>query len=250
MNAGIVTDKNQGSQTMNRLLPLAIDKLVFSTGQEQLLCNIEAQITDNGISVIMGHNGAGKSVLLRCLNGLLPPTSGSITWGGKDASLIAIRQQQTMVFQKPLLLNRSVAANIRYVLKLRGKPVSLSAHFLESAGLADKHAQPARALSGGEQQRLAMARAMATEPSVLLLDEPTANLDPVATQLIEATVLSAKQQSIKVIMVTHDVAQAKRLADEVLFLDGGTLTEHSASEQFFTQPASNAAREYLAAYLS
>ena len=146
------------------------------------------------------------------------------------------------------MLNRSVAANINYVLKLRGKSQHLCTKYLEDANLADKGKQAARTLSGGEQQRLAIARALATCPEVLFLDEPTANLDPEASRQIESQILSAKNQSIKIIMVTHDIAQARRLADEVIFLHAGHMTEHTQAELFFNQPSSTEAADFLAAY--
>lgn len=231
------------------MLPLAIRQLEFAVNQTMLLQRIDLDLRHNGISVIMGHNGAGKSLLLRCMHGLLQPTGGSILWNGKPADDQAVRQKQAMVFQKPLMLNRSVKANIDYVLKLRRKPLRLSTQFLKSAGLDGKEKQPARSLSGGEQQRLAIARALATEPHVLFLDEPTANLDPTATLKIEALVAQVSQQSIKVIMVTHDIAQARRLADDVLFLHQGSLAEYTTAASFFDQPQSVAAQDYLSAYI-
>ncbi len=234
---------------MNRLLPLNISQLHLQIDQRQLLNCINLRIVSNGICLIMGHNGAGKSLLLRCMHGLLKPNSGTVSWNHSGADIIETRQQQAMVFQKPLMLNRSVAGNIHYVLKLRNLPLSLCEHYLKSANLESKGEQAARSLSGGEQQRLAIARAIATEPAVLFLDEPTANLDPQATRQIESQVLNAMHQSIKVIMVTHDIAQAKRLADEIVFMQTGSVTEHTDAKQFFTQPHSDAARDYLSAYL-
>ncbi len=235
---------------MNCLLPLKISQLHFNIEQRQLLNAIDLQLVNNGICLIMGHNGAGKSLLLRCMHGLLKPGSGTVMWNNAAAGLLATRQKQAMVFQKPLMLNRSVAANIHYVLKQRGQPLTLCEHYLKSANLETKGKQAARSLSGGEQQRLAIARAIATEPAVLFLDEPTANLDPQATRQIESQILDAMHQSIKVIMVSHDIAQAKRLADEIVFMQAGSVTEHTDARQFFTQPRSEAARDYLSAYLN
>jgi len=231
------------------MLPLVITQLYLSIGNNQLLHNIDLEIDTGGITIIMGHNGAGKSLLLRSMHGLLEPTTGKVMWSGNDATHNNTRKRQAMVFQKPLMLNRSVAANINYVLNLRGKPNDLCKTYLESAGLADNANQPARSLSGGEQQRLAIARALATEPNALLLDEPTANLDPNATQKIETQILAASSQSIKIIMVTHDVAQARRLASEVVFLHKGSIAEKTDAEQFFNQPRSPEARNYLSSYL-
>ena len=233
---------------MSSLLPLKAQKLSYTIGEQVLLSNIEATISAPGICMIMGHNGAGKSLLLKCLHGLLPPDHGQVTWADKSALQVSTRQQQAMVFQKPLMLNRSVAGNINYVLRQRKKPKTLCDDYLRTANLENKRNQSARTLSGGEQQRLAIARALATSPEVLLLDEPTANLDPQASRQIESQIINASRQSIKIIMVTHDVAQARRLADEILFLHAGLLTEHTTAEQFFNQPQSKEAADFLAAY--
>jgi len=231
------------------MLPLVIRQLGLTINHTCLLRDINLQLNQSGISIIMGHNGAGKSLLLRCMHGLLKPTDGFVSWSGEDAVSIKSRQKQAMVFQKPLMLNRSVGANINYILKLRGKPTHLCQEYLESAGLKDKTKQPAKSLSGGEQQRLAIARALATEPDVFFLDEPTANLDPNATLKIESQIRAASNQAIKVIMVTHDIAQARRLADEIIFLHTGSLAEHTDAKVFFDKPQSIEARNYLSSYL-
>lgn len=233
---------------MNPLLPLQVSGLTYAVEHKPLLQSVDLHISSDGICMIIGHNGAGKSLLLRLLHGLLTPTDGTISWAGTDASLTNTRQQQAMVFQKPLMLKRSVADNIRYVLKLRDKPPDELQRVLQSSGLQNKSNQSAGSLSGGEQQRLAIARALATRPSVLFLDEPTANLDPQATQQIEAQIINAKQQNIKIIMVTHDIAQARRLSNEIVFMHTGQLIEYTETEQFFQNPQTNIADEYLSAY--
>ncbi len=231
------------------MLPLEIKDVALTVNETHILRNINLQLTDNGITIVMGHNGAGKSILLRCMHGLLEPTEGKIQWNGDTASDVETRKKQAMVFQKPLMLNRSAAANIEYVLKLRDKPKSLVMKYLQSANLDSKSNQPAKSLSGGEQQRLAIARAIACDPEAIFFDEPTANLDPDATLQIESQIISASQQSIKVIMVTHDIAQARRLADDVVFLNKGTITEHCSADKFFTRPESAEAGNYLSAYI-
>ena len=157
-----------------------------------------------------------------------------------------IRRRQAMVFQRAVLLRRSAAANIDFALKLRGAadPARRDA-LLAHVGLLDKALQPARLLSGGEQQRLALARALATEPQVLFLDEPTAHLDPASTQMIETLVADAKARGVKIVFVTHDVGQAKRTADEIVFLHRGRIVERAPAAQFFSHPTSEAARGYL-----
>lgn len=151
-----------------------------------------------------------------------------------------------MVFQRPVLLRRSVAANIDFVLGLRG-PSSRQRRdlLLDHVGLLPQADQPARLLSGGEQQRLALARALALEPGILFLDEPTASLDPASVVLIEEIVLEASKRGTKVLFVTHDLGQAKRLADDVVFLHRGRLEEQSPAHQFFGQPRSDVAKAYL-----
>jgi tungstate transport system ATP-binding protein len=199
--------------------------------------------------MVMGPNGAGKSLLLRLLHGLLTPSSGQVLWHGRPLD-DDLRRRQAMVFQRPVLLRRSVAANIRFVLKLRGLAApERTAEILHEVGLGKQAGQPARLLSGGEQQRLSLARALALEPEVLLLDEPTASLDPASTAAIETIVQGAHRRGTKVIFVTHDIGQARRLADDVVFLNRGRLLEHTPAPQFFGNPVSQPARDYLAGRL-
>jgi tungstate transport system ATP-binding protein len=150
-----------------------------------------------------------------------------------------------MVFQKPVLLRRSAAANVDFVLRARGKDRASVAELLHLVGLADKATQPARRLSGGEQQCLALARALATEPEVLFLDEPTASLAPVATQIIERIVRDAMQRGVRVIFITHDAGQARRLADDVVFLHMGRVAAHASAAELFSNPPEGVVRDYL-----
>jgi tungstate transport system ATP-binding protein len=196
-------------------------------------------------TVILGANGAGKSVLMRLCHGLLAPTSGSIEWrGGLNG-----RRRQAMVFQRPVMLRRSALSNIVYGLRLAG----VSAHesemrardVLEAVGLERVAGRPARVLSGGEQQRLALARAWALGPEVLFLDEPTANLDPGATRDVETLIGQIRAGGTKIVMTTHNLGQAKRLGDEILFLSQGRLVERSPVGEFFTKPASAEADAFI-----
>ncbi|MGI9451319.1 MAG: ATP-binding cassette domain-containing protein, partial [Geminicoccaceae bacterium] len=190
-------------------------------------------------------NGAGKSLLLRLLHGLLSPTSGEIFFGGAPLD-DQVRAQQAMVFQRPVLLRRSVGANLDFVLRLRGEAsASRRDSLLDQVGLLDKEKQPARLLSGGEQQRLALARVLALEPKVLFLDEPTASLDPASTLMIEEIARSVQRQGAMVVFVTHDLGQARRLADDIIFLHRGRLEEQSPAEPFFENPKSDAAKAFL-----
>jgi tungstate transport system ATP-binding protein len=231
------------------LLPLKVGGLAWSAGGKGIVNGIDLTLSDGGITAIMGPNGAGKSVLIRLLHGLLTPDAGSITWNGATAG-DATRARQAMVFQKPVLLRRSVAANIDFVLKLAGKPdPARRDSLLAQAGLAEKARQPARALSGGEQQRLALVRALASNPDVLFLDEPTASLDPSSTAAIEAMIADARARGIKILLVTHDIGQARRLARDVVFVHRGEVSEHSPAASFFAKPVSASARDYLAGKL-
>lgn len=226
-----------------------IRDLVYRVGGTRLIDGIRLEIAGGCVTVVMGANGAGKSLLLRLMHGMLEPTEGAVLWGGKLLDERS-RRRQAMVFQRPVLLRRSVAANVRFVQRLRREtPVRPVAEVLGEVGLAERAGQPARLLSGGEQQRLSLARALALEPEVLFLDEPTASLDPASTAAIENIVLRAHERGTKIVFVTHDLGQARRLADEVVFLHRGCLTEHTAAARFFEQPMSEEARDYLAGRL-
>ncbi len=242
------TDK-VGSDTPTQL-PVVVTNLCYVQNARPLLSDITFSLLPNMKSVIMGPNGAGKSLLLRALHGLIAPTSGTITWAGKPANA-EIRKRQAMVFQKPVLLRRSTHDNIAFVLRHLPSDLRISRidELLEMSRLRSHAGTPARLLSGGEQQRLSIARALALKPQVLFLDEPTASLDPSATQAVEDLITAAHVASTKVVLVTHDIGQAKRIADEILFLDHGRLAESGTASTFFTEPKSRAARAYLAGQL-
>tara|TARA_A100001037_G_C15017261_1_gene574579 strand:+ start:194 stop:955 length:762 start_codon:yes stop_codon:yes gene_type:complete len=225
------------------LLPLKTSRLSLEYNGVPYINQIEMTLVTGKLTVIMGPNGAGKSLLLRLLHGLISPTTGEIRWNGIPPS-DSIRKRQAMVFQRPVLLRRSVAANIDFVLNGSHQKERRD-EILENVGLLNFSQQPARSLSIGEQQRLALARALATNPEILFLDEPTASLDPASVFSIERIVLSAHQNGTRVIFVTHDIGQAKRLADEVVFLHRGNLKEHSPANSFFKQPLTSSAQAYL-----
>jgi tungstate transport system ATP-binding protein len=227
------------------LIPLRATNLVLEIAGRRLIDGVDLTLATNGLTAVMGPTGAGKSLLLRLLHGLLEPTAGEIRWGGAPMSE-ALRLRQAMVFQKPVLLRRSVAANIDFVLRLKGTDNhERRDEILARVGLSDHAKQPARLLSGGEQQRLALARALAVDPEVLFLDEPTASLDPASVLMIEDIVSGAQARGTKIIFITHDVGQAKRLADEVVFVNRGRLVEHTPARRFFTGPSSEVAQAYL-----
>ncbi|MEM7429996.1 MAG: ATP-binding cassette domain-containing protein [Pseudomonadota bacterium] len=225
--------------------PLRAENLIYETGGKHLLGPVNIELDDPGVTMVLGFNGAGKSILLRLLHGMISPSDGKVAWGGRPMSK-EIRQRQAMVFQKPVLLRRSAAANVDFALRLRdGTSLPSREELLDRVGLLAMANRPARSLSGGEQQRLALARAMATAPEILFLDEPTANLDPASVLLIEQIVAELNANGTKVIFVSHDIAQAKRMAHDVLFLHKGLLMEHAPAKTFFSRPASEAAQAYL-----
>jgi len=192
----------------------------------------------------MGPNGAGKSIFLKILNGIIRPTSGKILWNEKvDESLVL--NGQALVFQKPVLLRRSVKANLDFFDKLTNLNNYDKNQLLKIVDLLDQKNQPARLLSLGEQQRLSLIRALLLRPRLIMLDEPTANLDPASTKIIEDIIISLKEFGIKIIFVTHNILQAKRLADEVIFFDKGKLIEHSNSKEFFLNSKSMKVNNYL-----
>lgn len=229
----------------NPLLPICISDLRLTKGDRALLQGVNLRIDEPGITVIMGPNGAGKSMLLRCLHGLIAPDQGAISLG--SLTVAASRDQQAMVFQRPVLLRRTVLQNLAFVAPgvAKSDPRRL-VQALESVNLAERAGQPARMLSGGEQQRLALARALLSDPELLILDEATASLDPASVLLIESLVKAQSIQGTKVILVSHDQSQAGRLADDVVFMSHGQVTEHNPANRFFTSPRTREAKAYLA----
>lgn len=225
------------------LFPLSVANLCLDLGGRRILKGVDLDLEACGCTAILGPNGAGKSQLLRVLHGLVPPTSGRVDWNGKSPAEVTARQ--AMVFQRPVLLRRSVAANLDFVLRARGLPPDRRDALLDHVGLAHKARQPARLLSGGEAQRLALARALATGPEVLFLDEPTASLDPASVNRIEQIVRQAVAQGTRVLFVTHDIGQARRIADEVVFLHDGRVLERAPVTRFFPRPQTAAARAHV-----
>lgn len=219
----------------------SLSGVTLELGGRRLVGEIDLDVSSDGLTVVMGPNGAGKSLLLRLLHGLLQPSSGSVHWSTAEGK----RPRQAMVFQKPVLLRRSTAANIDYVLGTGTDRARRRDELLELVGLHGLARQPARLLSGGEQQRLALARALATDPQILFLDEATASLDPASVQLIEQVIRGARKDGMRIIMVTHDVFQARRLADEVWFMHRGRIVENGPAGAFFDNPVSPAAKAFL-----
>ena len=227
------------------MLPLVLQNVSFAANGKTILDAVSAELDSGPRTVILGPNGAGKSVLMRICHGLLQPTGGSVTWKGT----VNGRRGQAMVFQRPVMLRRSAFANVVYGLKVAGINAHLreqrACDVLEAVGLIGVSNRPARVLSGGEQQRLALARAWALNPEILFLDEPTANLDPGATRDVESIINQIHASGTKIVMTTHNLGQARRLGDEVFFLNHGRLIERSPVERFFQQPATAEAAAFI-----
>ena len=225
--------------------PIVCTGVTVARGATSILAGVDLTITRGGCTFVLGANGSGKSTLLRLLHGLVAPTQGVVAWGGMPQRPTG----HAMVFQRAVLLRRSAAANIRYALQLaKVGAAEMKARIdeaLAEVGLRHVARRPARALSGGEQQRLALARAWALRPEVLFLDEPTASLDPKASRAVEDIVRDIHARGTTIVMSTHNLAQAKRLADEVVFLHEGRLAEQSPSPLFFQSPRTPEATSFL-----
>ena len=230
------------------ILPLDVESLGLDLpGRAGVLDNITFTLESGGICVVLGPNGAGKTLLLKICHGLVRPTRGSLRWSGTGPN--GVLRQQAMVLQRPVLLRRSVRENIDYALRLRDvdateRPRRVD-EALELARLDHVARRPARALSGGEQQRVALARAWASRPEVLFLDEPSTHLDPVAARAVEEMITGICAGGTTIVMTTHDLAQAHRLANRILFLHRGELLEQQAAGGFFAQPQCPEARAFL-----
>jgi tungstate transport system ATP-binding protein len=227
------------------LFPLETLGLSVSLGGHAALSDVSLAIDGERRSVVLGANGAGKSVLLRTLHGLIAPTAGVILWAGKERRPRA----QAMVFQRPVMLRRSAIANLEYALAVNGHSRAEAARRAQEAivrvGLAHLVNRQARVLSGGEQQRLALARAWALRPRLLFLDEPTASLDPSAAADVERIVGEIHAAGTAIVMTTHSLGLARRCADQILFLHAGRLAEQTPAERFFHAPHSAEAAQFL-----
>ncbi len=238
-----------GGARADAVLPIEAEAVSWGRDGRAFVDGVSLRLEAGPRTIILGPNGAGKTLLLRLLHGLIAPMSGRVRWAGR-APDEAGRRAQAMVFQRPVLLRRSAVANIRFALGGRGLPRAVReakvAEALDLARLTHLAGRPARVLSGGEQQRLALARALALEPEVLFLDEPTASLDPASVLAIETLIEAAHRRGTKIVLVTHDLGQARRLADEVMFMNHGRIVEQAAAATFFDAPETEQAAAYLA----
>ena len=231
-------------------LPIVFEDVHVATGDTGILHGISLQIGAGPPTVLIGPNGAGKTTLLRTAMGLIRPSAGRVRWGGADEPGLA---RHALVFQRPVMLRRSVAANVHFALAsagvARARRAARTLELLHRVGLQDLADRPAPGLSGGERQRLALARALARDPEVLFLDEPTASLDPAATLAIEQLVRQVAASGVKVVMSTHDLGEAARLAGDVLLLHRGRLVESGPVQQLFGNPVTEEARRFVGGQL-
>jgi len=227
-------------------LPLVLENVSLSARDVAIVRNLTLAIGAGPPTVLVGPNGSGKSTLIRLAMGLIAPDSGRITWGGRADS---DGRRRAMMFQRPVMLRRSAASNVAYALAAAGvrreSRIPRIAQLLAQVGLAHVTDRPARRLSGGEQQRLALARALARDPEVLFLDEPTASLDPAATKAVEDIIRAVARSGVKIMMATHDLGQARRLAGEIVFMLRGSAYECADAERFFTAPATREAAAFI-----
>jgi tungstate transport system ATP-binding protein len=231
-------------------LPIRLDDVCVRAESVAILSNVTLAIEAGPPTVVIGPNGSGKTTMLRVAMGLLAPSQGRVTWDGV-ADVPPLRR--AIVFQRPVMLRRSVEDNLHYAMQAaripRDRRPGRIFELLTLVGLEGMAARPARRLSGGEQQRLALARALARDPTVLFLDEPTASLDPAATKAVEDIIRAVSVRGIKVVMTTHDLGEARRLAGDVVFLNRGEIVERGVATSFFADPMTAAARTFLAGEL-
>jgi tungstate transport system ATP-binding protein len=220
----------------SRMSCLIANKVSVIREEHYLLKDISLEIKPATITLILGHNGAGKTLLMQVLHGLTLPDEGVID--SPPAS------RQRMVFQKPIMLRRTALQYFNFVCP--GLSIPDQHHWFDSAQLTSRMDAPARRLSGGEQQKLALIGALAAQPEILFLDEPAASLDVEATMLSESLISEACDAGTTIIMTSHNRAQAARLANQVIFMDQGCVKEQSDAKTFFRAPQSDAGRHYLA----
>jgi tungstate transport system ATP-binding protein len=228
-------------------LPLVFSGVSITAGEVAILDRVDLTIHAGAPTVLIGPNGSGKTTLLRTAMGPIAPSRGRVTWGGRE-DVPPLRR--AIVFQRPTMLRRRAVGNVRYALAAAGVPRSLraerAAELMALVGLTGLERRPARRLSGGEQQRLALARALARDPDLLFLDEPTASLDPAATKAIEDLVRAVTARGVKVVMSTHDLGQAHRIGGEIALMHRGRVVECAPADTFFNSPKTEEARRFIA----
>ena len=227
------------------LMPIKFCSVSFNKYGNCLIDKVSLTIESKGITILLGPNGAGKSILMRLMHGLELPSSGEVLFRGKNSNE-AIRRKQAMVFQNAVLLRRTVIENLSFVANLlKDRKIRKLKELLEEVGLSEKQHLKARQLSGGEKQRLSLARALVLQPELLLLDEPTASLDPYSVQMIESLLIKLRKQNTKIIFITHDLNQALRLAEDIIFIHKGKLEAFQPVRAFFENPESKFAEAFI-----
>jgi tungstate transport system ATP-binding protein len=231
-------------------LPIVLEAVGLRASDVSILDDVDLRLSTGAPTVLIGPNGAGKTSLMRVAMGLVAVTRGRVSWGGRAESEPLRR---AIMFQRPVMLRRSAAGNLAYALAAAGVPRSKRParvqELLELVGLSGRGERPARRMSGGEQQRLALARALARDPEILFLDEPTASLDPAATKSMEDLIVDIAAKGIKVVMSTHHLGEARRIAGDIVLMHRGRIVENAPTETFFTAPRTEAARRFVAGEL-
>jgi tungstate transport system ATP-binding protein len=228
------------------ILPLKMSGAVVKRRGKTLLGPVDMTVAAQGFTIVMGPNGAGKTTLLRTLHGLERLSAGQIEW---QVPLAAAQMRQAFVFQTPIMMRRSVRENIAYPLLVEGqsksKAYARADEWAKRVGLGAALDQPAPQLSGGEKQKLALARALIRDPQIIFLDEPCANLDGRSMREIEAILKDAQSNGTRILMATHDIGQARRLADDIVFLMHGNIIETAPAKDFFAGPTTQQAKALL-----
>ncbi len=231
---------------MSRILPLTLENVTVRRRGKRLIGPVDHTLGADGLTIIIGPNGSGKTTLLRVMHGVERLSEGAVRWAVPDQEA---QHHQAYVFQTPIMLRRSVADNLRYPLQLLRRPrretEAAVALWAERTGLEDRLKLQATRLSGGEKQRLALARALIRDPQVLFLDEPCANLDGASTRAIEILLGAALAAGTRIVMTTHDLGQARRLAKDAVFMLHGRIHETGEAPGFFDAPQSDALRAFL-----
>ncbi len=231
-------------------LPIRLEHVSVISRDVTMLDRITLEIESGAPTVLIGPNGSGKTTLLRIAMGLEVPTQGRVTWAGAEKSRPI---KHAFVFQRPAMLRRTVIGNLRYALRAakvpKGQHDGRVDELVALTGLDGLSKRPARRLSAGEQQRLALARALAYAPAILFLDEPASSLDPASTKVIEDIIRAVAASGTKVVVSTHDLGQARRIAGEIVLLNRGRLIERANAAQFFNSPKTGEAKAFIAGEL-
>ena len=231
-------------------LPLVLEDVTLRAREVTILDGVSLTFAAGAPTMLVGPNGSGKSSLMRVAMGLVPASGGRVSYGGRTD---VPPTRRAIVFQRPVMLRRSAAGNLTYALAAAGmkraERGAAAQELLDRVGLSALSERPARRMSGGEQQRLAIARALAKHPEILFLDEPTASLDPAATKATEDIIRTIAGQGIKIVMATHDLGEARRLGGEIVLMNRGRIVEAADTQTFFTSPKTDAARRFVAGEL-